>query len=64
MSLTEAEMAQLQQLLAQAEASKRQEAMSSMTSLERFLDRNGLSWVFRKISAVVDVLNALAYIFS
>lgn len=64
MSLTQAEIAQLQQLLAQAEASKRQEAMSSMTSFEQFLDRNGLSWILNKISAVINVLDWLAYIFS
>jgi hypothetical protein len=64
MSLTEAQVAQVVQMLEQAGAAKRQEAMSSMTSFERFLDRNGLSWVLDKISAVINVLDWLAYIFS
>jgi len=63
MSLTEAQVAQVLQMLDQANAAQQKEAMSSMTSFERFLHRNGLSWVFKVIN-VLDLLGQLAYIFS
>jgi hypothetical protein len=63
MSLTEAQVAQVLQMLDQANAAQQKEAMSSMTSFERFLDRNGLSWVL-DIPKVINVLDWLAYIFS
>jgi hypothetical protein len=64
MSLTEAQVAQVVQMLEQAGAAQQQEAMSSMTSFERWLARNGLSGILDTISAVLRVLNELAYIFS
>jgi hypothetical protein len=64
MSLTEAEMSQVKQMLEQASAAKRKEAISSMTSFEQFLDRNGLLWVLDKIAAVINVLDWLRRVFS
>lgn len=61
MSLTEAQVAQVLQMLDQANAAQQKEAMSSMTSFERFLDRNG---VLDKVINVLELLNRLAYIFS
>jgi hypothetical protein len=64
MSLTEAQVAQVLQMLDQANAAQQKEAMSSMTSFERFLDRNGLYWVLDKVINVLVLLDRLAYIFS